>query len=142
MKKITTAVIHCTATKEGVDIVEKDIERMHKARGFKTTGYNFVVLLDGSIQIGRGLDNSPFIEADEVGAHALGLNRESIGIVYVGGLDANGKPKDTRTDAQKTSLLALIRGLKRQFGVQVIGHRDVANKECPCYDATTEYKNV
>ena len=33
----------------------------------------------------------------EIALNCLGHNTESIGICYIGGLDENGKPKDTRT---------------------------------------------
>jgi hypothetical protein len=46
-------------------------------------------LLDGTIEQGR--------ELEAVGAHTKGHNAHSIGICYIGGLDKNGKPKDTRT---------------------------------------------
>ena len=38
-----------------------------------------------------------------IGAHANHYNAHSIGICYEGGLDANGNPADTRTEAQKRS---------------------------------------
>jgi N-acetylmuramoyl-L-alanine amidase len=76
------------------------------------------------------------------GAHCEGQNANSIGICYAGGLAADGKtPKDTRTVAQKAALLKLIRDLKLKYpGATVHGHREFANKACPCFDAKSEYK--
>ena len=55
----------------------------------------------------------------------------------------NKHPKDTRTPAQKESLLALLRQLRAQFPKAVIhGHRDYAAKACPSFDATKEYANI
>ncbi len=82
---------------------------------------------------------------EKVGAHCRNHNAHSIGVCYEGGLDANGKPKDTRTLEQKRrALLALLRELKRQFQkALIVGHRDLnPMKGCPCFDAVKEYAEV
>ena len=107
MRKINFIILHCSATKEGVSVTVNDIDRWHKERGFAKIGYHFVVYLDGSIHKGRPIE--------EIGAHCKGRNSDSIGICYVGGLDKSGKPKDTRTPAQKEALLKLLRTLKEKF---------------------------
>lgn len=48
MKKIDAIIIHCSATRTGQDLRAKDIDRMHKQRGFNQIGYNFVIDLDGT----------------------------------------------------------------------------------------------
>lgn len=98
MRKINKIIIHCSATPEGREITVEDITLWHKKRGFKTIGYHYIIYLDGSIHIGR--------PEEEIGAHCVGQNSNSIGICYIGGMDIeNKRPKDTRTDAQKRSLL-------------------------------------
>lgn len=92
MRKINEIIVHCTATQDGKNIKVEDINRWHKERGWNMIGYHYVVYLDGTIHQGRS--------EDQIGAHCLKHNTNSIGVVYVGGLDANGKPKDTRTEAQ------------------------------------------
>ena len=52
MKKIDSIIIHCSATRAGQDIKAKDIDRMHRARGFSQIGYNYVIDLDGTIEAG------------------------------------------------------------------------------------------
>ena len=96
MRTITEIIIHCSATIEGKDYTVEDIDRWHRQRGFARVGYHYVIRLDGTIQQGRPLDIA--------GAHCIGHNAHSIGICYIGGLDQTGKPKDTRTQAQKDSL--------------------------------------
>ena len=124
--------MHCTATRERLDIGAAEIDRYHRQRGFDSIGYHYVVRLDGSIEKGR--------DESAVGAHCLSHNVCSIGVAYVGGLDADGKPKDTRTPAQKRSLSALLTELRRRYpGAKIHGHRDFAAKACPCFDATKEY---
>lgn len=127
MRKITEIIVHCTATRAGREVDVKEIEAWHKARGFKTIGYHFVVKLNGEVVKGRDIRVA--------GAHCLGHNSNSVGICYVGGLDINGKPYDTRTDAQKRALRSKIMELKRQFPhASVHGHCEFSNKACPCFD--------
>ncbi|MPS74025.1 MAG: lysozyme [Chryseobacterium sp.] len=130
-------VVHCTATKEGVDFHASDIDKWHKARGFNSIGYNYVVTLNGDVELGRDVDLVP--------AHVAGYNSNSIGVVYVGGGDANNKPKDTRNQKQKDGLVRLLRELRKLYPNAVIqGHRDFpkVNKACPCFDAKPEYRNI
>lgn len=138
MRKIDTIVIHCSATPEGMDYPLGSLRADHLKRGFVDVGYHYYIKKDGTIQEGRPLEKA--------GAHAQGHNAHSIGICYEGGLDANRKPKDTRTDAQKKSMLILIKSTLRQFQgiVTICGHRDFegVKKDCPCFNALEEYKHL
>ena len=117
MRKIKYIVLHCSATKEGVPFGIEDIDRWHRQRGFRKVGYHYVILLDGTIRKGRDIA--------QVGAHVQGSNANSIGICYIGGLDADGKPKDTRTEEQKASLFFLLQQLREQFpDAMICGHRN------------------
>ena len=53
MRKINQIIIHCSATPEGRNDTSKDIRRWHLARGFKDIGYHYIILLDGTIELGR-----------------------------------------------------------------------------------------
>ena len=133
MRKINKLILHCSATKEGQSFTAKDIDAWHQQKGWKGIGYHYVILLDGTVQPGR--------PESEPGAHTEGLNAGSIGICYIGGLDCNGKPKDTRTTRQKDALKILVSGLlKRYPGSTVHGHNEFANKDCPCFDVKKEFK--
>lgn len=93
---------------------------------------------------------------EKIGAHAKGYNRNSIGVCYEGGI-RDGAPADTRTDAQRESLTALLVALVSAFpGSKIVGHRDLSPdlngdgiiepnewiKSCPCFDATKDYRNI
>lgn len=140
MRTINEIIIHCSATEAGKDIKAADIKRFHTAptskggNGWKDIGYHYVVDLDGTIEKGRPIDQQ--------GAHVKGHNANTIGICYVGGL-YKGKATDTRTEAQRKSLLKLVKALKMVFPdiKKVKGHRDYAAKACPCFDACAEYIN-
>ena len=134
MRRITEIIVHCSATPEGCDYDARDIALWHRQRGFLKIGYHYVVKLDGTIQEGRKLS--------DVGAHCSGHNANSIGVCYIGGL-RDGIPADTRTDAQKFALLKLLQSLKVLYPkARIYGHRDFANKACPCFDATAEYSEL
>ena len=135
-RNINEIIVHCTATAEGKDFKVSDIDRWHRAKGWDGIGYHKVVYLDGSVQQGR--------PDEKVGAHCIGHNQNSIGVVYVGGVASDGKtPKDTRTPQQKAALRKLLTDLKRKYpNATIHGHRDFATKACPSFDATTEYKDI
>ena len=135
-RNITEIIIHCTATPEGRDYTVDDIRRWHKARGFSDVGYHYVIYRNGHIMDGR--------DVDLIGAHCSGHNTNSIGVCYVGGMDAaNKNPKDTRTLAQKATLLSLLMDLRKLYPrARIRSHRDFANKACPSFDATKEYSKI
>lgn len=128
MRKIDTIILHCSATPEGRVVHAKEIDSWHRAQGWNGIGYHYVVTLDGTVEEGRLLS--------VVGAHCKDHNSRSIGICYVGGTDSNGKPKDTRTPAQRIALVRLVRSLLTRFGLTkdaVHCHSEYANKACPCF---------
>jgi N-acetylmuramoyl-L-alanine amidase len=140
-RTITEIIVHCTATPEGKDYTVEDIRKWHTAkpphgRGWSDIGYHYVIDRKGHILPGR--------DVDIIGAHCEGHNAHSIGVVYIGGVSAlNGKPKDTRTLAQKASLIRCLTELKSLYPqAKIYGHCNFSSKECPCFDAKTEYANI
>ena len=149
-RRIDEIIVHCTASREGQEQTVEQIRRDHTTpvskggRGWSDIGYHYVVYLDGTVHEGRNVDVS--------GAHAANHNANSIGVVYVGGVEnrpgvpyAQLKPKDTRTEQQKASLLALLMDLRKLYPTaRIIGHRDVDThgKACPSFDAKFAYRNI
>ena len=141
MRNIDSIIVHCSATKAGQDFTVADIDHWHRQRGFNGIGYHYVIRLDGKLEKGR--------DVTLAGAHCKGWNERSVGICYIGGLDENGRPADTRTNAQKRVLYQIIIDLQREYNIlQVLGHRDTSPdlngdgviepyeyvKACPCFD--------
>ena len=128
-------ILHCSATRPDQDYTVRQLERDHRARGFRTVGYHFYIRRNGEVTQHRRLL--------EVGAHCRPFNRCSIGICYEGGLDAQGRPADTRTPQQRNQLQQLLVRLLHLFrGAHIMGHRDMPGttpKACPCFDARQEY---
>lgn len=129
-------VVHCSCVRPYQTSSAAEIDKWHKEKGWKSIGYHFVCRRDGTIETGRPVE--------VMGAHCYPHNRHSIGVCYEGGLDARGKPYDTRTPQQKTALRALLKRLRRQFPkALIVGHRDLApDRDCPCFDAIAEYRDL
>jgi N-acetylmuramoyl-L-alanine amidase len=142
-RKVSHLVVHCTDSLWGN---AETVRRWHLEKGWKDIGYHFVILngrltkfmkvpeMDGIIEHGRLLDADGFLEDNEVGAHALGYNASSLGVVLVG--------VKKFTDAQFMALAGLCRLMSDQFGFSlrnVAGHYEVPSgkeqgKTCPNFD--------
>lgn len=139
MRKITMIVVHCSAVRPEQTSSAAQIDGWHKERKdrnghpWKGIGYHYVVRRDGSIELGRPIE--------EQGAHCVGHNKYSIGICYEGGLNSAGKEEDTRTPEQKRALREKLEELHRLFPkALIVGHQDLnPGKKCPCFDAVKEY---
>lgn len=133
MRDINRVILHCTATYEGQDISVDTIRQWHKKRGFSDVGYHYVIMLNGDIELARPVFKQ--------GAHTKGQNEDSIGVAYVGGLDASGEPKNTMTLYQDISFMRLFQSLGVTFGkLGLHGHNEFSNKACPCFDVQDRYK--
>lgn len=135
-------VVHCSATPASRDIGRKEIDLMHRQRGFREIGYHYVIRRDGTVEKGR--------PDDEPGAHVQGYNSRSLGICLVGGVKADGKTAEQNfTPAQYDALEQTLRRLdKTHPWARVLGHRDLSPdlnrdgkisrneymKECPTFD--------
>lgn len=126
MREVTELVLHCSATPNGRKFTVKDIESWHKQRmdwgpspSGKYIGYHYVIYINGEIAGGR----SP----EEVGVHAKGHNKNSIGICLIG--------MNKFTQAQWDALKYLVSSLQVEYpDIAIIGHNEVSHKDCPGFD--------
>ena len=147
LENIHSIVVHCSATKEGQWVDAHDIDTWHKARGWAGIGYHRVIRLDGTVEQGRSFTTR--------GAHVAGNNQNTIGICLVGGLDSNGKGKNTFTREQFKALRKEILNIRMFCNIKSIkGHRDYSPdlngdgiiqrnewiKECPCFEVSEKLK--
>lgn len=112
-------VIHHTAL-DAMSLA--DIHMLHLSNGWSGIGYHKVVLPDGQIREGR--------PEQWIGAHALGVNQHSIGIVVDG--DFSHKPP---SEGQMQSLIKLTAQLMQQYHIpldKVVPHREATpGTACP-----------
>ena len=149
-KPMQYLVIHCTATPEGREVSAAEIRRWHTApvsqggRGWKQVGYTDMVHLDGRVE--RLVNNNEDAQVDlwEVTNGAKGYNSMSRHIVYVGGCDNAGKPKDTRTEAQREALKRYVEDFHARFPqVKIVGHHELnPGKACPSFDVPTWLRSI
>ena len=133
MRKLTRIILHCTATPDGRHVDVDTIRSWHKKRGWSDIGYHYVIYLDGSVHVGR--------DVARIGAHVVGHNADTIGVVYVGGTDNAGKAKDTMNDAQQTAFVNLVKHLRDQFGPLTLhGHNEYAAKACPSFNVKQKFE--
>lgn len=131
-RDIDKIILHCSATPEGEDFSVEQIRHSHLSRGFSDIGYHWYIGRDGKIYKGR--------DESKIGAHTTGQNAHSIGVCYCGGCpprsvkDWQHKGKDTRTPAQRASLVKLCKELKGRYPSATLhGHNEFANKACPSF---------
>lgn len=136
MRKIKYIVIHCTAT-QPTATRQSILNYWKNVLKWKSVGYHRLIDANGVIH--------ELAKYEQPTNGVRGFNSESIHFSYIGGIDAKGKPKDTRTIKQKESLLYLIKQAKQQFPDAIVqGHRDFKGvvKACPSFDAKNEYKAI
>lgn len=136
-RAVDLIVIHCSGTPDGKPLFRGTIgapdfrapveliDEWHAARGWRRAlewrermnprlaaiGYHFVLYLNGATVTGRHMD--------EIGAHAYGHNRTSLGICMIG--------SERYTPAQWASLARLVELLRLKYpAARVCGHRDLS----------------
>ena len=127
MRELNRIILHCTATPSWREVSVDEIRRWHvEGNGWSDIGYHYVILLDGTIARGRPLDVA--------GAHVKGHNKDSVGVVYVGGTDVTGQPQDTLNSNQLFSLYKVVNSLRNLFGPLTLhGHNEFSDKACPSF---------
>lgn len=148
-RKITHIFVHCTAGSQS-ETPQGLLNFFYRVKRWSRPGYHYVVSADGTItniwpesKYSNGVKN---------------MNSHSINIAWIGGVDkAHPMGIDNRTEAQKRSLRLLLKELRAKYPKAVImGHRDTSPdlnhngiidpweriKECPCFDAMIEYKDI
>jgi N-acetylmuramoyl-L-alanine amidase len=137
IRQINWIVVHCTATPQTTK-PSSILNYWRNRLGWRSPGYHLLIEADGTVH-----ELAPF---DKITNGVRGHNSEAIHISYIGGVDADGLPADTRTEAQKAAILdclrkALLWTMDQQVKVpHIVGHRDLFNgKACPSYNARREY---
>ncbi|HJT75520.1 MAG TPA: N-acetylmuramoyl-L-alanine amidase [Chitinophaga sp.] len=136
MRKIDFIVIHCTATPQ--DTRPEAIQRYWKENlKWKSPGYHYLIQASGHV--------IQLATEDRICNGVAGHNANSIHVSYIGGVDADNRPADNRTAAQRKAMRELVTELKYQYPqAQILGHRDFpfVKKACPSFDARKEFKDL
>lgn len=147
MRNIKYIFVHCTASQQTATVHQ--ILKEFTQRGWRIPGYHYIVDPKGML--------TQLVAEDRASNGVKGYNAESINVAYIGGIDSKKKAIDNRTPEQKKTLLNILTRLKKKYPNAIImGHRDISPdknhngivdpweriKECPCFNAKTEYANL
>ena len=141
MRQIKRIFVHCTAGPQTQTVAE--IQRYWKnVNKWKSPGYHYIIKPDGEIV--------PLQPEDKPSNGVAGYNSTSINVCYIGGVDKQGRAIDNRTDAQKESLIKILKDLKSRYpDAEILGHREIWgqdpskwHKMCPCFPAKAEYEHI
>lgn len=127
MRNIQFIVIHCTATQPGTSI-EAIRKYWREYEGWKDPGYHYIIEKNGNVV--------QLQDENLIANGVKGFNSISIHISYIGGVDFNNVPKDTRSPQQMLSMKELVLKLRSKYPQATIqGHRDFPNvaKACPSF---------
>jgi hypothetical protein len=114
-----------------------------KGRGWDRCGYSGFWTRGGQYVEVTPYDDDKFIGVQEKTWGAAGMNSQTRHFAYDGGLDHNGKPKDTRTAAQLLAMeIWVLDHIARFPWIKVLGHNQVANKACPCFDVPAWLRSI
>ncbi|XP_062603016.1 peptidoglycan recognition protein 1-like [Saccostrea cucullata] len=91
-------------------------------RGWSDIAYNFLIGEDGNVYEGRGWGKE--------GAHTKGLNKESIGICFIGNFDRR-LPNQKALEAAKDLIRRGVKEGKIRTNFILKGHRDFSNTASP-----------
>lgn len=127
-RNIQYIVVHCTGTLPTARL--EAIQRYWKeVKKWNNPGYHYLIDRFGIVH--------QLQDEQKVANGVAGHNKESIHVCYIGGEDANGRPRDTRTAEQKVALFDKVMELSERYPqAAILGHRDFPNvaKACPCFD--------
>lgn len=138
--KTDYVVWHASATPPSMDIGSAQIAIMHKAKGWDDIGYHMVIRRDGRVEPGEDLRRA--------GAHVKGLNRYSVGICMIGGVDEDGDAENNYTEEQWKAAKHVFEFFTLLHpDAEHVGHRDLSPdsdgdgrvqrheflKDCPCF---------
>lgn len=133
---IRLLILHCSATRCDQPFSVENLIDTGNAR-FGQPSYHYYIRRNGAIV--------PILPENVRGAHARHYNSCSLGICYEGGLDEKGRATDTRTEAQKAAMFALLKDLTAEYpNARIIGHNELPHvaKRCPCFTASTYYASL
>lgn len=139
MRKIKAIVVHYTVSPYSTRVA--DIDRWHREKGMRCIAYHRVIEHESTngnpanpmklVKEGRKLDNDNFLQSEEQGAHALGHNRDTIGVAVVAGPSNPPSAMQLRCLEMTLNILCKRHSLSHE---NVYGHRELkghTSNGCP-----------
>lgn len=141
MPRIKDLINHWSVTSKESSVA--DLRAIHLGKGWRDIGYHRVILHPESkefvnftpikwyhlVKLGRTLDNDLYIEQEEVGAHTLYHNRDSVGICTIG--HPNYELHSLQALAIVMTNLTLCNRFELDHSKAIKGHREFNPTQCP-----------
>ena len=107
VERAETRFIAVRDTLKKPDLDIKKLDAIHCRQGRLGVGWHFLVLADGTVQLGRDIDTC--------GSHSKGMDNLSVAVGVAGGTDENGDRALTRTAEQWEAIDDLIDFLSARY---------------------------
>ena len=136
MRNIKYIALHCTATST-TSKPEAIVNYWKNALGWSKPGYHYLIDYQGNIH--------KLAEESEICNGVKGFNAVSIHVSYIGGVDAQGHPKDTRSPEQLATMERIVKELHARYpGAKIQGHKDFPNvlKACPSFNVAAWLRQI
>lgn len=119
---VNRVFLHCSASDNPAHDDVSVMDAWHKARGWSGVGYHFFIKKNGTIQVGRPIEQVPAAQG--------GNNAGTIAIC------CHGLLKEKFTEAQFNAVRALCKDINNAYNGRITfhGHCEVSSKTCPVYD--------
>lgn len=148
---------------KSISAIVKEVTRWHvKERGWSALAYALIIGPTGAVGLGRDLDGDGDVW-EETGAGAKGWNKDGIHVALAGGKNGNADDEffDHYTIKQQFALIKELEKIEQLSGrklvavrdaaesrrlpstqLGLIGHNQVANKACPCFNVPDWWESI
>ena len=127
-KETKYIVVCCSHTNPSEDWGSREIDIEGRKEGLLEGGFHKIIKRDGTVENGRDIDSAgAFLHYEMNRAKHQPTNKNSIGIVLIGGGKGDGTSECNYTLDQFKSLKWIVDDLKMEFPdvIEIIGHRDI-----------------
>lgn len=123
-RNIRYIVVHSTLTAQDASIRPMINEWRQKK---EDAPYHYLIDRNGTVVQGLFENN--------IANNDTPHNEECIHVAYIGGVDKEGKPKDTRTAAQEEALYDKLVALSNKYQqAAIVGKSDLCQSDSPCFN--------
>ena len=129
-KETKYIIIHSSETTPSENLNSKDLNKLHRQKGFLNVKYHFIITRDGEVEEGRDME--------EIGAHTEGYNDISVSVCLIGGVavDSEVEPRINYTSRQWYELKKYVMYLRYVYSdATVLGFNEIeTTQRSPYFD--------
>jgi len=121
-------IIHSSQTPPSENLDVKDMNKLHRQKGFLNVVHHLIIKRDGSVETGRHLE--------EIGAHTEGYNDTSVSVCLIGGtiMDSELEPRLNYTSKQWQELKESVMWLRYTYPQSsILGFNEIETTQLSPY---------